>query len=108
MLCYFVTTAPLSPMCSSGYILNFGHSKPKIRMNEAWIGDVQAYCGIAAVDMYLDATQLRHNDPPTRTKTIDVGTIVWLRRAHGSCLLAYTFRQGVFCYQDFMRKETQI
>jgi uncharacterized protein (DUF39 family) len=58
-----VTTATFGPMCSSGCVLNFGHSKPKIRMTEAWINDVQAYCGIAAVDMYLGATQLRHNDP---------------------------------------------
>jgi len=58
-----VTTATFGPMCSSGCVLNFGHSKPKIRMTEAWIGDVQTYCGIAAVDLYLGATQLRHNDP---------------------------------------------
>ena len=58
-----VTTATFGPMCSSGCVLNFGHSKPKIRMSEAWIEDVQAYCGLAAVDVYLGATQLRHNDP---------------------------------------------
>lgn len=58
-----VTTATFGPMCSSGAFLNFGHSKPKIRMTEAWIDDVSAYCGIAAVDLYLGATQLRHNDP---------------------------------------------
>ena len=58
-----VTTATFGPMCSSGCVLNFGHSKPKIRISEAWIEDVQAYCGIAAVDVYLGATQLRHNDP---------------------------------------------
>ena len=58
-----VTTATFGPMCSSGCFLNFGHSKPKMRITEAWINDVQAYCGIAAVDVYLGATQLRHNDP---------------------------------------------
>ncbi|MBN2737784.1 MAG: homocysteine biosynthesis protein [Spirochaetales bacterium] len=58
-----VTTASFGPMCSSGCFLNFGHSKPKIRMTEAWIQDVGAYTGIAAVDVYLGATQLRHNDP---------------------------------------------
>ncbi|WP_163340757.1 homocysteine biosynthesis protein [Desulfopila sp. IMCC35008] len=58
-----VTTATFGPMCSSGCVLNFGHSKPKIRISEAWIEDVQVYCGIAAVDVYLGATQLRHNDP---------------------------------------------
>ncbi len=58
-----VTTATFGPMCSSGCFLNFGHSKPKIRITEAWINDVMAYSGIAAVDVYLGATQLRHGDP---------------------------------------------
>lgn len=57
-----VTTATFGPMCSSGCVLNFGHSKPKIRMSEAWIQDVGVYTGIAAVDVYLGATQLRHGD----------------------------------------------
>ncbi|NLF31220.1 MAG: hypothetical protein GX591_10090 [Planctomycetes bacterium] len=58
-----VTTATFGPMCSSGCVLNFGHSKPKIRMTEAWINDVLAYSGLAAVDLYLGATQLRDKDP---------------------------------------------
>jgi uncharacterized protein (DUF39 family) len=58
-----VTTATFGPMCSSGCVLNFGHSKPKIRMSEAWIQDVLVYTGLAAVDVYLGATQLRYNDP---------------------------------------------
>jgi uncharacterized protein (DUF39 family) len=58
-----VTTATFGPMCSSGCFLNFGHSKPKIRMSEAWVEDVLVYTGIAAVDVYLGATQLRHGDP---------------------------------------------
>ncbi len=58
-----VTTATFGPMCSSGCFLNFGHSQPKIRMSEAWIEDVLVYTGIAAVDVYLGATQLRHGDP---------------------------------------------
>jgi uncharacterized protein (DUF39 family) len=58
-----VTTATFGPMCSSGCFLNFGHSKPKIRMSEAWVQDVLVYTGIAAVDVYLGATQLRYGDP---------------------------------------------
>ncbi|MDT8389163.1 MAG: homocysteine biosynthesis protein [Lentisphaeria bacterium] len=58
-----VTTATFGAMCSSGCFLNFGHSKPKMRMSETWIDDVSAYSGLAAVDCYLGATQLRHNDP---------------------------------------------
>ncbi|MCE5185976.1 MAG: homocysteine biosynthesis protein [Planctomycetaceae bacterium] len=58
-----VTTATFGPMCSSGCFLNFGHSKPKIRISEAWVQDVLVYSGVAAVDVYLGATQLRHGDP---------------------------------------------
>jgi len=58
-----VTTATFGAMCSSGCFLNFGHSKPKMRMSETWIDDVSAYSGLAAVDCYLGATQLRYNDP---------------------------------------------
>jgi len=58
-----VTTATFGPMCSSGCFLNFGHSKPKIRMSEAWVEDVLVYTGIGAVDVYLGVTQLRHGDP---------------------------------------------
>jgi len=58
-----VTTATFGPMCSSGCFVNFGHSKPKMRITEAWLDDVLVYSGIAAVDAYLGASQLRHNDP---------------------------------------------
>lgn len=58
-----VTTATFGPMCSSGCFLNFGHSAPRIRFSEAWVEDVLVYTGVAAVDCYLGATQLRYNDP---------------------------------------------
>ena len=58
-----VTTATFGPMCSSGCMLNFGHATPRIRFSEAWIEDVLAYTGLAAVDVYLGATQLRYMDP---------------------------------------------
>lgn len=58
-----VTTATFGPMCSSGCVLNVGHARPKIRMTEAWVNDVPAYAGLAAVDLYLGATQLRDKDP---------------------------------------------
>ncbi|HKK01828.1 MAG TPA: homocysteine biosynthesis protein, partial [Desulfuromonadales bacterium] len=45
-----VTTATFGPMCSSGAFLNVGHSKPKIRITEAWLDDVEVYSGVAAVD----------------------------------------------------------
>jgi uncharacterized protein (DUF39 family) len=58
-----VTTATFGPMCSSGCFLNFGHAAPRMRISEASIDEVPAYCGIAAVDVYIGATELRRNDP---------------------------------------------
>jgi uncharacterized protein (DUF39 family) len=34
-----------------------------MRISEAWLDDVGVYCGVAAVDVYLGATQLQHRDP---------------------------------------------
>ena len=53
-----VTTGTFGPMCSSGAIINFGHSDPPIRMQKVWLNEVEAYAGIAAVDTYIGATQL--------------------------------------------------
>ncbi|QEN06539.1 hypothetical protein EXM22_00480 [Oceanispirochaeta crateris] len=61
-----VTTATFGPMCSSGCFINLGHSKPKMRITEAWLDDVSAYAGVAAVDLFLGATQLQANDPANR------------------------------------------
>ena len=58
-----VTTATFGPMCSSGCVLSFGHSTPRIRMSEAWIEDVPVHTGLAAVDVFLGATELRDKDP---------------------------------------------
>ncbi len=61
-----VTTGTFGPMCSSGAFLNLGHSNPRIRMTKAWLNGVEAYAGIAAVDVYLGGTQLPDNDPENR------------------------------------------
>jgi len=53
-----VTTGTFGPMCSSGAIINFGHSDPPIMMQKIWLNDVEAYAGLAAVDAYIGATQL--------------------------------------------------
>jgi uncharacterized protein (DUF39 family) len=58
-----VTTGTFGPMCSSGIMFNVGHTKPKMKIEKAWVNGVQAYCGIAAVDCYLGATQLPDDDP---------------------------------------------
>ena len=58
-----VTTGTFGPMCSSGAYFNFGHSRPRIRMQKCWLNGVPAYAGLAAVDAYLGATELREDDP---------------------------------------------
>ncbi len=60
-----VTTGTFGPMCSSGVFLNTGHSKPKIKISKAWLNDVNAYAGLAAVDLYIGATEVPDNDPGT-------------------------------------------
>lgn len=54
-----VTTATFGPMCSSGAFINLGHSNPKIKIQKAWLNNVFAYSGLAAVDIYLGCTELR-------------------------------------------------
>ncbi|MCP4646827.1 MAG: hypothetical protein GY852_03710, partial [bacterium] len=51
-----VTTGTFGPMCSSGLLINTGHSSPRINFREATLNGVQAYSGIAAVDLFLGAT----------------------------------------------------
>ena len=58
-----VTTGTFGPMCSSGVFLNIPHTSPKIKIQKTWLNNVPAYSGIAAVDFYLGATELRENDP---------------------------------------------
>ncbi|MEN6303678.1 MAG: homocysteine biosynthesis protein [Armatimonadia bacterium] len=61
-----VTTGTFGPMCSSGAFLNFGHTKPRMRMSKVWLNDVPAYAGIAAVDCYIGATEVVEGDPLNR------------------------------------------
>lgn len=58
-----VTTGTFGIMCSSGAFLNFGHTKPRIKAHKVYLNEVEAYAGVAAVDVYLGATQPRHDDP---------------------------------------------
>lgn len=58
-----VTTATFGPMCSSGAFINTGHSNPRIKMQKVWLNDIEAYTGLAAVDIYIGATQIPDNDP---------------------------------------------
>jgi len=58
-----VTTGTFSPMCSSGAIINFGHTKPPIKASRVWLNNVPAYAGLAAVDVYLGVTEPTADDP---------------------------------------------
>jgi len=60
-----VTTGTFGPMCSSGVFLNFGHSKPRIKIGggKVSLNGVPAYSGLAAVDVYLGATATPDSDP---------------------------------------------
>jgi uncharacterized protein (DUF39 family) len=60
-----VTTGTFGPMCSSGMFINLGHSKPRIKIGggKCFLNDVPAYCGIAAVDVYVGATASPDDDP---------------------------------------------
>lgn len=58
-----VTTGTFSPMCSSGALLNLGHANPPIKISRAWLNNVPAYAGLAAVDLYLGATEPTADDP---------------------------------------------
>jgi uncharacterized protein (DUF39 family) len=58
-----VTTGTFAPMCSSGAFLNLGHSAPRMKMQKVWLNGVPAYAGIAAVDVYIGATEVPEDDP---------------------------------------------
>lgn len=58
-----VTTGTFAPMCSSGAFINFGHTNPTTKGWRVWLNDVQAYAGLAAVDIYIGATEMPDDDP---------------------------------------------
>lgn len=88
-----VTTGTFGPMCSSGVVLNFGHSDPPIRMGEITLNDVEAYGGLAAVDTYLGVTQ------PSRTKGIEYGGAHVIEDLlHGKSVRLRAYSAGTDCY----------
>jgi uncharacterized protein (DUF39 family) len=58
-----VTTATFGPMCSSGMFINVGHATPPIRMEKATLNGVPVFTGIAAVDLYIGATENHPENP---------------------------------------------
>jgi len=63
-----VTTGTFGIMCSSGAYFNIGHAKPRIKLGggRVYLNDVQAYAGLAAVDLFLGAGALPDDDPRNR------------------------------------------
>jgi len=59
-----VTTATFGPMCSSGMFINTGHSDPPMRIESATLNGVPVFSGIAAVDLYIGATE-NHPEKPS-------------------------------------------
>ena len=58
-----VTTGTFAPMCSSGALINFGHSVPGTKASKVWLNNVPSYGGLAAVDTYVGATEPCEDDP---------------------------------------------
>jgi uncharacterized protein (DUF39 family)/CBS domain-containing protein len=50
-----VTTGTFGAMCSSGAVINIGHADPPIKIDKAWINDVEVCHPGAAVDLYVGA-----------------------------------------------------
>jgi len=63
-----VTTGTFGIMCSSGAYFNIGHSKPRFKLGggRAYLNDVPAYTGLAAVDLFLGSNALPDDDPRNR------------------------------------------
>jgi uncharacterized protein (DUF39 family)/CBS domain-containing protein len=58
-----VTTGTFGAMCSSGAIINLGHSDPPIKIQKAWINDVEVCHPGAAIDLYIGATAMSETQP---------------------------------------------
>jgi uncharacterized protein (DUF39 family)/predicted transcriptional regulator len=58
-----VTTGTFGAMCSSGAIINLGHSDPPIKISKAWINNVEVCHPGGAVDLYIGATQMSQTKP---------------------------------------------
>jgi uncharacterized protein (DUF39 family) len=113
-----VTTGTFGTMCSSGAFINIGHTKPKIKTSKVWFNDVEAYGGIAAVDCYLGAAQVKEDDPlnmvhpgkftyggghviedliagkPVRMKAVGYGTDCYPKKLHEETLTINDLRNA--------------
>ena len=58
-----VTTGTFGAMCSSGAVINLGHSDPPIKIEKAWINNVEVCHPGAAVDLFIGATNMSEKQP---------------------------------------------
>ena len=58
-----VTTGTFGAMCSSGAVINLGHSDPPIKIQRAWLNNVEISHPGAAVDLYIGATMMSETQP---------------------------------------------
>ena len=58
-----VTTGTFGAMCSSGAIINLGHSDPPMKIDQAFINNVPICHPGAAVDLYIGATAMSETQP---------------------------------------------
>lgn len=58
-----VTTGTFGAMCSSGAVVNLGHSDPPIKIDDAWMNNVPVCHPGAAVDLFIGATMMSEKLP---------------------------------------------
>jgi uncharacterized protein (DUF39 family)/CBS domain-containing protein len=58
-----VTTGTFGAMCSSGAVVNIGHSDPPIKIDHAWLNEVEVCHPGAAVDLFIGATNMSEKQP---------------------------------------------
>jgi uncharacterized protein (DUF39 family) len=58
-----VTTGTFGAMCSSGAVINLGHSDPPIKIQRAWLNDVEVCHPGAAVDLFIGAANSSEKKP---------------------------------------------
>ena len=96
-----VTTGTFGTMCSSGAFLNIGHTKPRMKIHEAYLNGVMAYAGLAAVDLYIGATQPAKDDPLNKVHPGEFkygGGHVIQDLVAGKDILLEAYAYGTDCY----------
>ncbi|SHF40637.1 Uncharacterized conserved protein, DUF39 family [Mariniphaga anaerophila] len=98
-----VTTATFGAMCSSGAIINFGHTNPPIRMEKIRLNGVPCYEGLAAVDSYIGATACDPENPSYG------GAHVIQDLLEGKDVLLEAWGKGTDCYpRKYIRTKINI